>query len=407
MLEHKIVKALLDYEAYKNYRNKVTNISDGMEPWFNTLDNWHENHESSISAEELFSLHESRHPSATKAAKDNMLVTYKLIAEDQANPEVVTTLIETKFKQEKFAAWAEALVKLSEGSNKYVLADLEREIKEFSEGVISEAQFAPFLITAEEMLDASEAQGKWKFNLAIWQEMIGGIGPGVFGLLAARPNAGKSLGAISSSFGPGGWAEQGAKIFYLGNEEHIRRTKHRAVCCWSGINHFDSTRSKRSEFIEKANEFALKFEATGQVIFYHKTGLEYTRIEDLIKEHRPDILVIDQLDKLHVPGDQDGHVRLRKLYTIMREYSVNYEIAIIGVSQASDEASGKKFFGFESLEGSKTGKGAELDLCICIGAENIQQDNFVRYFYIAKNKLSGNETTGSYMINKEQSRMLS
>ena len=77
----------------------------------------------------------------------------------------------------------------------------------------------------------------------------------------------------------------------------------------------------------------------------------------------------------------------------------------MGVSQASDEASGKKFFGFESLEGSKTGKGAELDLCICIGAENLQQDSGNRYFFVPKNKLTGWEGTGAYMINREMSRM--
>lgn len=405
MLEQKIIKALLDHTAYVNYRKKVTSISDGMKPWFDTLDQWHEGHSSSLSPEELYNLHISRHPSVTKAAKELIATTYKLIEEDDANPEVITTLIDTKYKQEKFASWGELLIKLSEGSDKILLADLEQEIKEFSEGVVSEHEFVPFAISAEQMLDASTAQGKWTFNLKVWQEKIGGVGPGVFGLFAARPNAGKTLAALSSCFGPDGWADQGAKIFWLGNEEAIHRTKHRAVCCWKGINYYDSTRSKRAEFITAVEEFDAKF--NGSVIFYHKTGLDYTKIEDIIKEHSPDIVLIDQLDKLHVPGDQDGHVRLRKLYTTIREYAVNNMVAILGVSQASDEASGKKFFGFEALEGSKTGKGAELDLCICIGAENLQQDSGVRYFYIAKNKLTGVEETGSYMINKEQSRMTS
>ena len=404
MLEQQILKALLDKQTYDNYRNKISVVSDGMKPWFETLDGWFEKHQSSISAEELYNLHLARHPAITKSARDLIAQTYKLIEDDKSNSEVIVSLIDTKYKQEKFATWAEALIKLSEGGSKVDIDELEREIREFNANRIAEQEFTPFDISAEEMLDAAHAQGKWKFNLTVWQDNIGGIGPGVFGLWAARPNAGKSLAAIHSCFAPAGFVEQGAKVFYLGNEEPIHRTKHRAVCSWSGINYSESKYKKREQFIEKVKEFDEKYK--DKVVFYHQTGLDYTKIEDIINEHKPDIIIIDQLDKLHVTGDQEGHVRLRKLYTTMREYATNHMVAIMGVSQASDEASGKRYFGFEALEGSKTGKGAELDLCICIGAENLQQDsNTTRFFFVPKNKLTGWEGTGSYQIEKETSRM--
>ena len=404
MLEQKILKALLDKEVYTNYRKKVTNISDGMKPWFNTLDQWFDSHDSSLTVEDLHNLHVSHNPAITNSARQLIDTTAKLIAETDVNSEVITTLITEKYNQEKYTNFAEKFIKLSEGNTKIHLQDIEREFKEFTEGIVKEQEFGADIITPEMMLDAADAQGKWTFNLPIWQEKIGGIGPGVFGLFAARPNAGKTLAGIHSCFGPKGWAEQGAKIFWHGNEEAIHRTKHRAICCWSGIDFFDSKRNKRQEFINAAVEFDTKFK--DRVIFYHQTGLDYLKYEDIIKEHTPDIIIVDQLDKLYVPGDQDGHIRLRKLYTTMRENTANYPVAIMGVSQASDEASGKKFFGFESLEGSKTGKGAELDLCICIGAENLQQDSGARYFFVAKNKLTGWEGTGSYMIDKEKSRIL-
>jgi hypothetical protein len=409
MLEQDIIKALLNKEAYDKYRKKVPAISDGMKPWFDTLDAWYETKESSLTPEELHALHVTRHPAATNSAKMLMDVTLERIIESKANPEVVMELIETKYNQDKYTAFADKFIKLSEGSTHFSLQDIEAELREFNNQKATEHQYEPFVITAQDMLDATVAQGKWKFNLPIWQEKIGGIGPGVFGLFAARPNAGKSLAAIFSCFGPDGWMEQGARIFYLGNEEHIRRTKHRAICSWKGINYHDSTRDKRNEFIAATDEFNEKY--GDKIAFFHKTGLDYSAIEDIIKEHKSDIVIIDQLDKLHVPGDQDGHIRLRKLYTTMRENATNLDTAIMGVSQASDEASGKKFFGFESLEGSKTGKGAELDLCICIGAENIRAEegssggSEARFFNIAKNKLTGWEGVGGYMIDKQKSQM--
>lgn len=402
MLEHQILSAFLDKNCYESNRKYLTTISDGMKPWFATLDWWHENHTSSLTVEQLHNLHLSRHPVANNHQKQLFAKTADLIAQTQVNPEVVGVIIENKYRSERLGEFADKLIQLSEGRSKIELAQVLRDLEEFNVGVKQTHEFPPLLITADEMLEASLKQGRWKFHLPVWQDMIGGIGPGVFGLLAARPNAGKSLSAISSCFHPLGWAAQGAKIVYKGNEEAIHRTKHRAICCYSGMNYKD-TKTDPEKFRKAVGEFEERFK--DNVIFYHKTGLLYTKVENLLEEHKPDILIIDQLDKLHVPGDTVAHEKMRVLYTTMRENSVNYGTAIIGVSQASDAASGKKYFGFDALEHSKTGKAAELDLCICIGAENLQDDNNVRYFYIAKNKLTGREETGSYMINKEQSRM--
>lgn len=407
MLEHKILKALLDKDTYSDYRKKVTTVSSGMQPWFDTLDVWYETHQSSITPQELHDLHDSRYPAITSSARALIDITAGLIKEAEANPDVMKELIQTKFNQETYSSFAEQFIKLSEGDTKINLVDIERQLKEFNEGIISEIEFPGFDINPEQLLELAVAQGKWKFNLPVWQEKIGGIGPGVFGLFAARPNAGKSLAAIYSSFGPDGWADQGACITYLGNEEGIHRHIQRAVCSYYGINIADTTRARKADFIDAANEFKKKFIIPEQVRFIHKTGLDYLKIETMIEEHNSDIMLIDQLDKLHVSGDQEGHVRLRKLYTTMRENTANHPVSIIGVSQASDEATGKRWFGFEALEGSKTGKGAELDLCICIGAENLQQDTGARFFYVAKNKLSGWEGTGAYMIDPQKSRMLS
>ncbi len=158
-----------------------------------------------------------------------------------------------------------------------------------------------------------------------------------------------------------------------------------------------------SEFKEKVEAFDTEFK--DKAIFLHKTGMQYNEIDKLLEEHKPDILVVDQLDKLHVKGDAPAHEKMRIIYTSIREYSVKHGCAVIGVCQASEAAAGKKFFSFDALEHSKTGKAAELDLCICIGKEDLQEDNNIRYFYLAKNKLTGDESSGSFMINKELSRM--
>jgi hypothetical protein len=379
-----------------------------MKPWFNTVDWWYENNQSSISLPDLYDVHmKVFNPVALQKQKDLIAMQYAIVQEVTVNPDVVGALIQEQYRQEKYASWAEQLIELSRGADGELSLDkLSKEIATFDMLRPASKQFEPAVISADDMLNEALAQGRWKFHLAALRDKVGGIGAGVFTLIAARPEVGKSLFAVSCCFHPEGWAAQGAKIFFLGNEEKISRTKYRAVLCHAGM---DSRFAKQNpdRFREAAADFEAKYIATGQVIFYHQTGMDYRKIEELLIEHTPDILIIDQLDKLAVAGNGEKLDKLEAIYTTMREHTVNYNCAIIGVSQASDLASGKKFFGYECLENSRTRKAAELDLCICIGRERLDEDNFVRYINLAKNKLTGNENGGTltYMINPQTSRM--
>ena len=83
-------------------------------------------------------------------------------------------------------------------------------------------------------MERAEEQ-KWKFPIENLNDKLGGIGPGVFGLISARPNAGKTAMCISCVFHPEGWAAQGAKIGLFCNEEAAFRTKKRGITCYSGV----------------------------------------------------------------------------------------------------------------------------------------------------------------------------
>lgn len=401
MLEHNILKAFLDPDTYTKYRS-TTEFSVEVEPWVKTIDDWFSARNTPLTVDDLHQLHLARHPVATKGQRDLMNEFVTRLKEVDTSTPVIEEVLRLKKQQEQYMDWAEKFSML--GTQKASVEDflsLKTEIEEF-DATKADSEFPALSITADDMLEASLKQGRWSLNLPVFQDKIGGIGSGVFALIAARPNSGKSLTSIHLCFGPKGWAEQGAKIVYLGNEEAIHRTKHRAICSWAGMG-YKHSKMNPSEFKEKVAEFDEKFK--DKVVFLHKSGMMYYDIEKLLDEHHPDILIIDQLDKLHVKGDAPAHEKMRIVYTTMREYSVNYECAIIGVCQASEAAAGKKFFGFDALEHSKTGKAAELDLCICIGKEDLQEDNNMRYFYLAKNKLTGDESSGSFMINKELSRM--
>ena len=78
-------------------------------------------------------------------------------------------------------------------------------------------------------------------------------------------------------------------------------------------------------------------------------GEQISLIRYFAKE-KPDVLVIDQLDKVHIEGSfARTDEKLRAIYTGTREIAKRRSCAIIGISQASADASGKLDITFDML----------------------------------------------------------
>jgi replicative DNA helicase len=107
--------------------------------------------------------------------------------------------------------------------------------------------------------------------------------------------------------------------------------------------------------------------------------------------HKPDILIIDQLDKVNVLGNfSRTDEKLRAVYTGAREIAKRHDCCVIAISQASADAHGKTSISFDMMENSKTGKAAEADLIIGIGKHgSLDSLDTTRVLCISKNKISG------------------
>jgi replicative DNA helicase len=137
---------------------------------------------------------------------------------------------------------------------------------------------------------------------------------------------------------------------------------------------------------------------------------DLNKIEAYVEKEQPDILIIDQADKVNIGGNFNaGHERLRELYRRLRETAKKFDCAVLAVSQASNDAKGRtRLSGFD-MEGSKIGKMAELDLCIGIGKHEAgdvddSEPDTSRYLTVSKNKLSGWHGTVICNIQPELSR---
>ena len=115
-------------------------------------------------------------------------------------------------------------------------------------------------------------------------------------------------------------------------------------------------------------------------------------VEALVRKHKPDILIIDQLDKMMVEGNfSRDDLRLSEIYRKSRYIAKKHQLALIAVSQADATADGRTALRFTQMANSKIGKAAEADLIIGIGKKDDWEgeEDFTRTLCISKNKLTG------------------
>ena len=173
----------------------------------------------------------------------------------------------------------------------------------------------------------------------------------------------------------------------------------RAISCFTGLN-----KEQIVDDIDAAHEDWSKIKDNIKMI----DTVDWT-IEDIdshCEKHKPDIIVIDQLDKINVTGTfARTDEKLRKIYTNIREIAKRRDCAVIAISQASAEADNRNSISFDMMENSKTGKAAEADLIIGIGNRTSNDPtNNTRVLNISKNKITGWHGDPSCVIDKYISR---
>ena len=235
------------------------------------------------------------------------------------------------------------------------------------------------------ILDATLLESKWKFNISSLARRVEGVSGGHLILVGARPNTGKTSFHASLLAGAEGFAHQGAKCIVLCNEEAYTRVAARYISASSNMTMTEVRENKA--LAHKRYESIRK-----NVMFKDSTGKGMAWVEAVVKQEKPDIVVLDMGDKFADISSERSDITLKTAAIHARNIAKQYDCCVIWMSQLSAEAEGKADLNQAMMEGSKTGKAAEADLMILIGktqqAEGEDEDP-VRYLNLAKNKLNG------------------
>jgi replicative DNA helicase len=384
MQERQLIKLLLKKKFYDNNKSKVskTTFTNGLGNVFTTIQKAHEEYQQDLSIDELIDLHlEKYNPALTRAARVNFESMVDEIRKEQEPSEDVAADILTAVHKRNLAhKVAVVATDIFNGHDRSF-----NDIKDLLEGTQTETQEEE-AVTDDigELMDSLDIQTKFEFNLPSLHEQVPGIGAGNLVILFARPESGKTAFWVNLVGGIQGFASQGAKVHALINEEPAVRTQMRVINAHTGMT--------KDEIVDNMDVAKDKWKDIKDNVKLMDT-VDWT-IDDVnnhCEQHKPDILIIDQLDKVNVVGNfSRTDEKLRAVYTGAREIAKRHDCCVIAISQASADAHGKTSISFDMMENSKTGKAAEADLIIGIGKHgSLDSLDTTRVLCISKNKISG------------------
>lgn len=387
-MDKALLKTLLSSEFYQANKTKMRQslFTGNNAEVYKTIAQAQDKYDQDVSTNDILALWATNNPVATVSEKEDFADTLVEVREQTPlTPEIARDVIADLWRKETGRDVTNLGIQMSEG-HVDAMAKLKTLIERTSEDYLPDDFGDPTTDDLHELLAQASDESRWKFNINQLSRQVYGVGPSEFMIIFARPETGKSALAVSLCAAPDGFCQQGAKVLYIGNEEATRRTKLRAIQSFTGMT---TSEIQANPDIASSRYLAIR----DRLIMKDAQEWDMNMLDGYVARIKPDILVIDQLDKVNISGQFGGtHEKLREIYRQARELAKRHECVIIAVSQASAEAEGRVRLDFSMMENSRTGKAAEADLICGVGKSSGEDDDGpdpTRFLQISKNKLSG------------------
>ena len=223
---------------------------------------------------------------------------------------------------------------------------------------------------------------RWRLD---WlNKSLGSLRKGDFGFIFARPETGKTTFLASEMTHM--VSQTDGDILWFNNEEQGKKVAVRCFQALFGLTNkelFDGKENNANKYKEQVGN-RIK-------IYDYEDSSSTSRIESIIKNTNPALIIFDQIDKVRGFKSDRYDLELKKLYQWAREMAKLYA-PVIAVSQAGGTGEGKIWLTMDDVDSSKTAKQGEADWILGIGKEQDNTSN-MRYLNISKNKLLGDEDT--------------
>lgn len=388
-MELALIKTLLKrdfYEQHKGIRCPDKIFTKDIRKIKQTLDHAMSNYDGDLNMADLEALFYAQNQTMTTATKTAYADLFrKMDRADVVKEEIADTVLGQLFQQYVGDLVANLGFDFVNGSQTS-LEPLRRILDDFKDDFTPNIKISWEDISIERLLEANDLQTQWKFNIPSLQRKVEGVSGGHLLLVGARPNTGKTSFHASLIAGPGGWAHQGAKCVVLCNEEAYERVGARYLSAAAGMTMEEvkgNVSLARSRYEPVRKNIRIK----------DSTNKDMQWVESLVKQEKPDILILDMGDKFASKTSDKSDVYLKDAAIYARNIAKQYGCCVVWMSQLSAVAEGKVIVDQSMMEGSKTGKAAEADLMVLISknptVEGADEQDTQRHLNIAKNKLKG------------------
>lgn len=220
---------------------------------------------------------------------------------------------------------------------------------------------------------------------ALNEVLGGGLVAGCHVLVYAPPECGKTCMAINLAYSI---AVNGRVVMYFGNEESAEMYLNRMLCrfCRWNLNK-----------VLKDKPGAMRLARTRgwkNLIFIHMSPGSVAQVQELILEHKPSVVIIDQLSNLTLGRGKEPEKTqlLEKLAYAMRMFYSRTKIAGVSMSQADEKAIGKLYLTIKNVYYSNIAVQGMCDVMIGMGMNDEYERMGRRVLNVTKNKLSGDHS---------------
>ena len=389
-MEHALIKSLLSkdfYDETRGHRCPDKLFTKDLQKVKRIVDQAMENYQRDLTLDEVKALFFANNPTLTTSQKQQYDLQFqKIKTSDPIGADVASEILSNMFRTVVGEEVANLGFQYVNGEQQ-TMEPLRNILDSYQDDFIPSIRVNFVDNSIDNLIAIAANNTKWQFNVHSLHNAVHGLDNGMLFVIGARSNVGKSSFHATLCAGPNGWAHQGANILVLCNEERPERVAARYMTA--------ATNMTMAQIVaDKSTAHRLYDPIKDKIKFIDATGKAMTWAEAVIKNHKPDIVVLDIGSKFAEDGaSSNNHETLKANAVYARNIGKMYGCLVVYCTQLSAEAEGKIVLSQAMIEGSKTGLAGESDLMILIARNpplNDQtEDDGMRYLNIAKNKISG------------------
>lgn len=238
--------------------------------------------------------------------------------------------------------------------------------------------------------DLNQEGVRWRLNCL--NDSMRPLRPGDFGIIAGRPDKGKTSFLSSEMTFMADQLPEDKNIIWLNNEGMASRVVKRLYQSAIGVTIGELAHMVK-EGVDVAQEYANIVGRTDRIRVMNIHGMHVGQVEAILEQSNPGIVVFDMIDNIRgFEGESRTDQKLEEMYKWARERCVKYSCIGLAASQISVEGEDEMYPGLSMLKDSKTGKQGACDFQLMIGAH--KEFPTTRFLSLPKNKLRREDMPG-------------